>query len=277
MLYCIFCKSSTNPSKSVEHIIPKALGNDSHVLPKGWVCDKCNNYLSCKIEKPVLDSEYFRQIRFEMQIMNRRGRIPSSNPVLGIHLETETPIYVHPSEEGVLFSLQDKDDETEFLSSLFNTTQGSIVVPVASPPMMDYNTARFIGMLGLEILAYKSLSFDKGNIEIYNNTGLDELRDYVRYGKRDFIWPIYVRSIYNPHKYFSNKDNPEFQVLHEFDILFVPCENEMKDDSLAYGELYVIIAIFGIEYTINLGGPDLDGYINWLNDNDNRSFLYPEN
>jgi hypothetical protein len=39
-------------------------------------------------------------------------------------------------------------------------------------------------------------------------------------------------------------------------------------------EHYAVIAFFGVEYTINLGGPELDGYVAWLQKNNNRSPLY---
>jgi len=45
---CIFCKNPSDNSVSVEHIIPESLGNISHILPKGWVCDTCNNYIAGK-------------------------------------------------------------------------------------------------------------------------------------------------------------------------------------------------------------------------------------
>ena len=48
---CIFCHKDVSISKSVEHIIPESLGNKSHVLPKGYVCDECNNYFARKVEK----------------------------------------------------------------------------------------------------------------------------------------------------------------------------------------------------------------------------------
>ena len=40
------------------------------------------------------------------------------------------------------------------------------------------------------------------------------------------------------------------------------------------GEFYAIIAILGVEYAINLGGPELDGYLQWLKDNGEQSYLY---
>ena len=73
---CIFCKNNSSGSVSVEHIIPESLGNSKHVLPQGIVCDKCNNYFARKIEKPILDSEYFTHSRFINYLPNKRGRVP---------------------------------------------------------------------------------------------------------------------------------------------------------------------------------------------------------
>ncbi len=40
-------------------------------------------------------------------------------------------------------------------------------------------------------------------------------------------------------------------------------------------EWYFVIAIFGVEFAINLGGPEIEGYENWLHKNGHRSPLYP--
>jgi len=39
-------------------------------------------------------------------------------------------------------------------------------------------------------------------------------------------------------------------------------------------EWYFVLALFGQEYTINMGGPDVDGYLLWLQEHDNASPLY---
>ena len=75
---CIFCKSSSSSSKSQEHIIPQSLGNVDHVLPPGIVYDGCNNYFSRKVEGPLLETEYFRQLRSRHWVPNKRGRVPPS-------------------------------------------------------------------------------------------------------------------------------------------------------------------------------------------------------
>jgi hypothetical protein len=51
---CVFCKCDSEDSKSVEHVIPESLGSKTIVLPRGLVCDKCNNYFSHKVEIPIL-------------------------------------------------------------------------------------------------------------------------------------------------------------------------------------------------------------------------------
>ena len=47
---CLFCKQDSSNTKSVEHIIPESLGNKTLILPRGYVCDKCNNYFAIKVE-----------------------------------------------------------------------------------------------------------------------------------------------------------------------------------------------------------------------------------
>ena len=73
---CIFCKQSSESSKSVEHIIPESLGNTEHFLAKGIVCDKCNNYFATKIEQPLLQLPYFISVRHRNDIESKKGRIP---------------------------------------------------------------------------------------------------------------------------------------------------------------------------------------------------------
>ncbi|MHB9071730.1 MAG: HNH endonuclease [Sedimentisphaerales bacterium] len=55
---------------SIEHIIPESLENQDIYLSHGIICDQCNNYLSRKVEKPILSSSIFRLI-----ISNGAGKI----------------------------------------------------------------------------------------------------------------------------------------------------------------------------------------------------------
>jgi len=68
--------------------------------------------------------------------------------------------------------------------------------------------------------------------------------------------------IYPPDFLFVGKGET-FEVLHEYDIL-------VTDSS----EFYIVVALFGVEYALNLGGRKIDGYYEWLQHNNNRSPLY---
>jgi hypothetical protein len=116
----------------------------------------------------------------------------------------------------------------------------------------------------MEVLTQKCLHVPGWNDELVDKAELDQLRRYVRRGEPRITWPVHMRLLYPPDETFRSRAYGEYEVLHEWDILHVP--------SSAY---YAVIAVFGIEYAINLGGPSIDGYIRWLEENDNGSLLYP--
>ena len=59
-------------------------------------------------------------------------------------------------------------------------------------------------------------------------------------------------------------ESEPYEVLHEWIFLYTE----------GY-ELYFVLALFGIEYAINMGGPYIDGYKQWLTEKSGNSPLYP--
>lgn len=55
------------------------MGNISgrRVLPKGAVCDPCNNYFASKVEGPVLGHISFQNLRAKYMVPTKRGKTPS--------------------------------------------------------------------------------------------------------------------------------------------------------------------------------------------------------
>lgn len=257
---CIFCKAPSATSVSVEHIIPESLGNVDHILPKGWVCDSCNNYIAREVEKPFLDSAYGKTIRFEMAVANKRGRIPT---IKGLHPQSRTILDVtySPDDNALIFDSSNPQERERCYQSIEEMKGGTLYLPTASMPTNDIATARFIGKIALEILAHRCLKVAGANEEIVNQKELDELRRYVRQGQPKTEWPVHIRQIYPADFQFPSLRHGPHQVLHEWMILQVE------------SEYYAVIAIFGIEYTINLGGPELDGFRHWLEKNGPRSPL----
>jgi hypothetical protein len=260
-----FCKSNSDSSKSVEHILPESLGNVEHTLPPGWVCDACNNYFAREVEKPFLESAYGTLSRFEMAVPNKRGRIPA---VKGLHPQSCTVVeFSYSPEDGMLcVGAAEGQNAQRWIASAQSRQPGSFYLPSAiDPPPADKTTSRFLAKLGLEILAKKCISVAGANNEIVNQSELDAIRRYVRLGTPNEVWPVSIRRIYAPDFHFNDLTHGPHQVLHEWMIL-----------GTSASEYYAVIAIFGIEYAINLGGPEIDGFIDWLKSHDGRSPLYDD-
>ncbi len=56
-----------------------------------------------------------------------------------------------------------------------------------------------------------------------------------------------------------------YEILHEYTLLYTEERN-----------LFFVIALFGIEYSIDMGQPEIIEYENWLLKNQNKSPLYLE-
>lgn len=254
---CLFCNSNCDDSHSVEHIIPESLGNIDHMLPAGIVCDKCNNYFSRKVEKPFLEHPTLISLRFSMHIPSKRNNIPSLSgiilPNIPVSVNRDTR---NPSD---LF-IDVPDDSADVVSRM---KQGKLLLPF-SPDMPDGSvTSRFLAKVAIEALARKFLQNKSSLDEILNHPGLKSVKRHSRFGvPRE--WPINKRLIYASNHTWNDATGYQYEVLHEFTFLY-------NDDM----ELFFVCAIFGIEFAINLGSPDIDGYKKWLASHNDCSSLYP--
>lgn len=246
---CIFCKKDSSNSISIEHIIPESLGNETHILPKGIVCDSCNNYFSVKIEKPLLEQPYFRNVRYRNIIRSKKGNLIPYKTIL-MHLKHKGWIDMWIDEEGLIFRHEDAD-------IVRNGSKGVIIPTIDAPEKNNYIVSRFLAKAALELIVYKDCSTKEWLDEVTNTEELNSLREYARYGKGQF-WEYNQRRIYDEEDRFCNPvHHPDpYEILHEMDFLCI-------DDNY----LYYILVIMGIEYAINLGGPKIETYKEWLEHN----------
>jgi len=121
---------------------------------------------------------------------------------------------------------------------------------------------RFIGKVGLEVLAARTHDTEGWEKDVIDKPELDGIRNYVRYDRGGQDWPFTFRTLYPVNAVF-NEGAELYQVLHEYDLL-------LTDRS----ELYIVVAILGVEFALNLGGPELDGYLDWVKRHEFRSPLY---
>lgn len=253
---CIFCKEATDGREPREHIIPEGLGNQDHILKRGLVCGKCNNYFASKVEKPFLELPAIIAARADQGIPNKKGKVPKN---IGLSAPNGNPIGMHrdPKTGNLLIDFSEED-----LQSLLKaeTLTGHFVAPQILHP--SHIISRFLAKTALESLAYRLQNNDEMISEIVDNSNLDKIRNFARIG--GFIrWPIAIRRIY-PAQLIHKEKGESYHILHEFDFLHIKNTNEW----------YFVVAIFGQEMVINIGGPSLESWFDWLKINDNKSPLY---
>jgi hypothetical protein len=261
---CIFCKRDSRDSVSVEHILPESLGNKEHTLPRTVVCDRCNNYFSTSIERPVLESGQFVIARFNSVIPSKKDRMPTLRAILlpGLDGQFHTTD-VSPLAEGGLVMDPDTDEAVEAVAS---GKVSRMIFPASGSPPAQQVFARFLAKVAVESMADRLIANAPQMLaDFIDDDQVDRLRNFARYGKTGFEWPYHERSLYPADFVFpaDTKSGP-YETLHEWTFLYT-------DQT----ELYFVIAILGIEYAMNMAGASIEGYRRWLQTNSNKSPLYP--
>lgn len=126
--------------------------------------------------------------------------------------------------------------------------------------------SRFLAKVALEALVERIIRVEGWNEEIVNKEALDPIRHFARIGDRPEEWPFSRRRIYGEEDVHGGGDG--YQVLHEFTIL---CEPLPEPGHL---DLYAVVCIFGEEFAINMGEPEIASYERWLKAHHGKSPLY---
>ena len=150
----------------------------------------------------------------------------------------------------------------EALRQVIHRRAGTLVLPFTESPPTDRVISRFLAKMALEALAHRLLDYPEGVSYLVDEPQLDELRNYARRGQAA-EWPHHSRRIYQPEETHHEPDGASYQTVHEFDFLVTPLS-----------EWFFVFALFGLELTINIGGPEIEGYHAWLRENDDASPLY---
>jgi hypothetical protein len=252
---CVFCKCNSDGSKSVEHIIPESLGNKSHFLPSGVVCDRCNNYFARKVEQPFLESPAIRLLRFHQTIENKRGRIPSVSATISPGFPATLTHFARHNFTSVAVT-------PDALAEIAKSPDEALILLAHPPAPKDQIVSRFMAKVALESMAARLVQMPDGLEYICDETQLDPIRDHARFGRIE-QWPVHIRRIYDPDAAIVRPDGQLEQIVHESEFLVTPSS-----------EWYFVLAIFGLELAVNLGGPEISGYEKWLIENGQASVLY---
>lgn len=270
---CLFCKQNSSNTKSVEHIVPESMGNTTFILPLGYVCDKCNNYFAREVEKPFLELPEMRLLRFQEAIPNKKKKMPAINGVINGNCPIKLKRKVSHNEV-----VNEVEVSTDTIDKLLSTSESAtIIVPAFTNYMLPPNnsiTSRFLAKMALEALADKLKNIENSLDDLINDTQLDMLRNHARLGTIK-NWPCSIRRIYDYNRIWEYSDGLQGQMVHESDFLVIPTEESHEiDNEHIMAEIYFVVALWGIEFAINMAGPEIIGYKNWLSEHNDESPLY---
>jgi hypothetical protein len=90
---CIYCLSTTGKFISEEHIFPESLGNDELVLPKRYVCDKCNHGVLSQLDIALIKFEPIAFLQVQLVPHTKDGSLPKAN-FQNMTLERTSPTHI---------------------------------------------------------------------------------------------------------------------------------------------------------------------------------------
>ncbi len=198
-------------------------------------------------------------------IENKKGKIP---PFVGYTAKKEG-IDINFSTKKII-NVTVNDEKS------WNTIQHhhELYMPlIFEPPRNNVYVSKFIGLIALEALAQRISPIENWQEDFIENKSLDELRNFVRYGKGYNMWPYHIRRIDNEFQIHYCKESESYlKKMNEYDFL-IPDEPSLDNNLYYVKNLYFVLGIMGIEYTINLVNTGLERYIKWLSENNYKSFL----
>jgi hypothetical protein len=256
---CIFCKEDSTSSRSVEHVMPESIGSKKRVLPPGVVCDRCNNYFARKVEGPILNHPSMKNFRAWYQVPTKRGTYPWLH---GNIAGTDIAIGLRLGKDGLQIEpqkAQDKERVQHEIDRGFETA--FLFVMEMDPPKREMS--RLLAKMALETVA-ETLSVEPGASDIVVDTEFfDNIRQYARCGNNFPEWPYSQRRIFPPDTLMRHPKTNEW-VRAGFG-----CGWFMNK----HRETLFFFLFYGVEFVINVGGPSIRGYEEWLVDHGNISPL----
>lgn len=252
-MQCIFCACDSTKSRSVEHIMPESIGSKKRILPPGVVCDKCNNYFARKVEQPILSHSWMRNVRAWQQVPNKKRTYPS---MVGHIASTDIAVNFRRGPTGQFqLNPEKKSDKLALSEVIADGFEKPLIFAIEDNPP-EREMSRFLGKMAYESVAEIFCKDPQGASHLCNEPFFDNVRKYARYGNNFQKWPYSQRRVF-PHDTLMRHPVTNEWVHAGFGCgLF-----STKRLETLFGFLF-----YGIEFVINVGGPSIVGYNEWLND-----------
>ncbi len=205
-----------------------------------------------------------RNIRAWYQVPNKKGISPS---LYGFVAGTDIDIALRVTRDGKLDVQPEKGRNLERLKECLRPdAEGGLSSPLLftlelDPPKLEMS--RFLAKMALEVVALRFLNGVDGTAPLVDEPFFDNIRTYARIGGPVPDWPYHQRRIYPAETLMRHAKTGEWvQAGFGFDLFMT----RRRETLFAF-------CLYGVEFVINVGGPSIRGYEEWLDDHNHISPL----
>lgn len=124
--------------------------------------------------------------------------------------------------------------------------------------------------MALEAWADRLKTLEGSLDELIDYKEFDRIRNHARRGTT-YEWTCSIRRIYDMDVWRRCKDGTWKQKIYETDFLMI---DKGGEGDIKYVFLYFVVVLWGMEFAINMGEPEIEGYNNWVAQHDGLSPLY---
>jgi hypothetical protein len=199
-----------------------------------------------------------RNFRAWYQVPNKRRKFPSLRGHIG---GTDIAIGLSRDRDGKLKVETERLRDSEHLKAELDTglPNGLLFMIDMDPPKREMS--RFLCKMALETVAETFASGKGGTETVVDSAFFDNIRTYARYGNNYSEWPYSQRRIY-PENTLMRHPETNAWVQAGFGCCWFM--NKRR-------ETLFVFCFYGIEFVVNVGGPSIRGYEEWMEDHGNIS------
>lgn len=175
--HCIYCGVETTGAEGLAHVYPEGIIRNQHVLPRGLVCDACNQYLGHELDGMLLE---YPVISIAVQFCALPGKRRKPRKLLGgIQLAITSA-----GKSDLRMSTDDVDVQ--------RTAERKHIVDWAVKPTRAFDLGRF--RRALHHIAFNAFAQMAGASAALRGE-FDRIRAYVRAPDRHETWSFAERAV----------------------------------------------------------------------------------